>query len=586
MSVSISEIIAGASVHAVPLAGECAGYLVLAAADQAVAAPRRIGPAEVHLFGDGTVRVDGARAAAEEDSEADLRALLDALLMSASSATPALLRASRRASGRGIAALVREIETALIPVNRSAAHRALARLERETERARHSGRLDAAPPPAAMRSEPVKVTPPVRTPEPSPSEPKASSDASELLLAALPEIPSLLTPSVDAIAAYAAEIETRPEPIVVRRSAPPPARTPSPPALPVAGPRLVSPPPPVAEAHPTTPVFGTLIQNHSDDEMDIEVVFDDDLADDELTGVLPRSVPLEVSAMLESPIGARAAALADLTEPSPPVLEDEPGDTSALSLDPESASVLALVAEGSSPEPSDEEAEPSIVEAPPVAEASSVSEEPLAADALSAAEEPSAADAPPAAEEPFVALLIAEPSPVELLAFEAPLDDELPAEMVPVTEMPAALEAPLIESVSSADEEPFVAFFADEGAAPDAKPLPEPSVAMPAITADVPPVAVAPHEAALAEFDVDLSSDPLAAEPFEGPGMTQALALAIEPVVELPPAPRLPLPKPRPSDVEDLLGRMAEENAGASDELRSSLKGLAGIEPTPPPPET
>ena len=86
MSVSISEIIAGASVHAVPLAGECAGYLVLAAADQAVSAPRRIGPKEVHLEGDGTVRVDGAHAAAEADSEADLRALLDALLVSASSA--------------------------------------------------------------------------------------------------------------------------------------------------------------------------------------------------------------------------------------------------------------------------------------------------------------------------------------------------------------------------------------------------------------------------------------------------------------------------------------------------------------------
>ena len=58
MSVSVSEIIAGASVQAVPLAGECAGYLVLAAADQAVAAPRRIGPKEVHLHGDGSVRVE------------------------------------------------------------------------------------------------------------------------------------------------------------------------------------------------------------------------------------------------------------------------------------------------------------------------------------------------------------------------------------------------------------------------------------------------------------------------------------------------------------------------------------------------
>jgi hypothetical protein len=169
LSVSISEIIAGAKVHAVPLAGECAGYLVLAAADQAVAAPRRIGPAEVRLFDDGTVRVEGARAAAESDAEGDLRALLDALLVRASSATPALLRASRRAPGRGIAALVREIETALIPVNRAAAHRALARLERETERARLAGRLDLSSPPEVVRSE-------AQTPLAAPPTPPPPSD--------------------------------------------------------------------------------------------------------------------------------------------------------------------------------------------------------------------------------------------------------------------------------------------------------------------------------------------------------------------------------------------------------------------------
>ena len=43
----------------------------------------------------------------------------------------------------GLDALVRELESALIPVNRAAARRALARLHRETERARDAGTLEA-----------------------------------------------------------------------------------------------------------------------------------------------------------------------------------------------------------------------------------------------------------------------------------------------------------------------------------------------------------------------------------------------------------------------------------------------------------
>jgi hypothetical protein len=561
VSVSISEIIAGASVHAVPLAGECAGYLVLSAADQAVAAPRRIGPREVHLFGDGTVRVDGAHAAAETDSEADLRALLDALLMSASSATPALLRASRRASGRGIAALVREIETALIPVNRAAANRALARLERETERARHAGRLEAVPLPVTNRSEePKAVLPPVRTPEPSAaepspaSEPKASSDPSELLLAALPEIPSLLTPSVDAIAAYAAEIETRPEPIVVRKSTQPPPRTPSPPPLPVASARRSPPPLPVVEAPPTTPVFGTMVQSHSDDEMDIEVVFDDDLVEDEeLTGVLVRSAPLEVSAMVESPAAAEVSVPIDLTEPCPPALDDESdADASAISVEPEGESILAHAVE--EPPPAEEPllaVEPPPVEEALLAEESPPAEEPLLAVEPPPVEEPLLAEESPPAEEP---LLAEEPPPAE----ESPREEELllAVESPPAEESPSVVEPPpVIESLLA---ELLVAEASpDELFAFEAPPAPPeiPAVQMPDETADLPPVEA-----------------------------TMALALGIEPVVELPPAPLLPLPKPRRSDVEDLLERMAQANAGANDELRSSLKGLAGIEPTPPPP--
>jgi hypothetical protein len=72
---------------------------------------------------------------------------------------------------------------------------------------------------------------------------------------------------------------------------------------------------------------------------------------------------------------------------------------------------------------------------------------------------------------------------------------------------------------------------------------------------------------------------------FERHGQTLPLALVVSPVAaEVTSEPRLPMPKPRPSDVEDLLDRMLQANDEGNDELRSSLKGLAGLEPTPPPP--
>jgi hypothetical protein len=300
----------------------------------------------------------------------------------------------------------------------------------------------------------------------------------------------LFAPPVEAIAAYAAEIETRPEPIVVRRSAPPPpppARTPSPPPLPV---RSSPPPLPVAEAQPTTPVFGTFVQSHSDDELDIEVVFDDDLMDDELTGVLVRSAPLELSPMLET------TAFPEPTEPSPLVLDHEPSEALASEApvtepsDTEGANLLAEAAEPADPLPFE-----AIVEASPAG--------------------PSAVVAEP---------LPLEPSPVELL-----------------------LEAPPVE--------PIAVEFAFE--APSAKP----------------PV-----------VEVILETPPFDA-PVERHGETVPLALIVAPVVaELPLEPRLPMPKPRPSDVEALLDRMAQAEGEGNDELRSSLRGLAGLEPTPPPP--
>jgi hypothetical protein len=146
------------------LAGESAGYLVLAIADQVLNAPRLVQPAEIQLAEDGGVRVLAGRASSDADAELGLRRALDALLLVASSGSAALTRASRRTSPVGLAALVRELEAALIPVNRAAARRALARLQRETARALASGvlpdedaapRIESAAPPIALPSAPA-----------------------------------------------------------------------------------------------------------------------------------------------------------------------------------------------------------------------------------------------------------------------------------------------------------------------------------------------------------------------------------------------------------------------------------------------
>jgi hypothetical protein len=139
MSVSLAEITRAAQARRAPLAGESAGYLVLAVADQILGAPRAITKRDVVLTEEGSLRVVRGDATSEAQAERMLRTLLDELSMVASSGSAALSRAGRRTSNVGLSALVRELEAALIPVNRAAARRTLARLYRETTRAMDSG---------------------------------------------------------------------------------------------------------------------------------------------------------------------------------------------------------------------------------------------------------------------------------------------------------------------------------------------------------------------------------------------------------------------------------------------------------------
>ena len=113
------------------LPAELAGSLVLAVADALNSLSLRVGPQEIVLLEDGTVRVCGGIPSDEVSAERSLRHLLDRMLLSSCSVTPALLRAARRPCQGRASVLVHELEIALIPTNRGAARRALARLCRE-----------------------------------------------------------------------------------------------------------------------------------------------------------------------------------------------------------------------------------------------------------------------------------------------------------------------------------------------------------------------------------------------------------------------------------------------------------------------
>jgi hypothetical protein len=198
MSVTLSEVKRAARAHRAPLAGESAGYLVLAIADQVLGAPRLVQAADVQLTEDGAVRVLSGHASSDVDAELSLRRALEQLLLVASSGSAALSRAARRTAPIGLSALVHELEAALIPVNRAAARRALARIQRETARALASGVLPGDDPaPVANAQAPAEaeaadvpqgisagpnVVPSV---EPQPEPPEASIEESDALTIAL-----------------------------------------------------------------------------------------------------------------------------------------------------------------------------------------------------------------------------------------------------------------------------------------------------------------------------------------------------------------------------------------------------------------
>jgi len=543
VNVTVAEVLAGAEARAVPLSAECVGYLVLAAADQVSAAPRRLEPNDVLLFEDGGIRVASGRAADGSLAERDLRAVLDALLVRASAPTSGLLRASRRAPGGGVEALVRELETALIPVNRSAAKRSLARLERETVRALQSGRI-SVPPPAAHGAEPEPTPAPVaRASSVAPSAPSVS------LPAVVPEIPEL---SVAPPAATVHERSTVPPPsasVAPRRAElhEPVAALVSTLAPPLEQTELLELPPPATdEVHGETVVLAPVAPKVDNDPQLVET--------------RPEPVVQRASARPPAPLSAPTELVR--TEPLTFVRSSTAvGAEPLVKTPPKAIEVVAVAAAPVRPVPAPA-ALPVVALEPEL--------RPQVTPVLGTRVQ-SESELPPLVGERVEAdgLEFAEDIELELALDDAADLDEADVE-------PDDGDVDVIEVHFDSNPPPGEPPSAESVAA-EASELTEPCPPLEAESLLPPAPVVAEPEASAAALE---ESIPLAVmlETKLPPVVTQNAAPEA-----LTPPPRIALPQPRPSNVEDLLRRLEQEPLSDA-ELRSGLRNLAGMEPTPPPP--
>ncbi|MCU0693379.1 MAG: hypothetical protein MUF54_18470 [Polyangiaceae bacterium] len=187
METTLEQVLVAAKNRHAPVTVEAAGYIALALADAVATSPAIVKEGNVRLHEDGAVALAGAlRATNELAAERCVRVLLGQMLHVAVGTSPALAACARRTEGAGTAALVRELEAALVPVNRSAAKRSIARMMREASRAaagsmpdrRQPFGIPAATPrttaPSAPRAAPVPA--PVAS-EPSPASPASAGNA-------------------------------------------------------------------------------------------------------------------------------------------------------------------------------------------------------------------------------------------------------------------------------------------------------------------------------------------------------------------------------------------------------------------------
>lgn len=547
MTISLRQVAAASALKQASLAGELAGYLLLAAADQVAQAPRTITLESLLLDPDGTLRVGRGLACSVEEGEQQLRVMLDELLSVACSVTPALLRAARRTAPGGIAGFIHELETALIPVNRAAARRAMARLHRE------ASRLD---PEALSRAEFTRQPRVVPAVTAAPARPSLSSELPLGASDAVVEEPRCTvhaaTEDVDAW----------------RRTSPaPPASMPAPPA-------------PSASAAPSATRGETMaVQRTARDRMPSDPVQDDRTQDERTMITIPEPVVMRQWRIAEPELGneARESARPEPTEP--PWVE---------------AAVVEL---------------PPLIELPPLPEAEATDEvgdlEELGApefDAVAPVSTAAPAVEPPAPREPAppeaASVVVSRVVPIgelprpELAGAHTPLlgswavgnpsnPTAVPAlSSAPSASVPPADEAAPLFSLQLLDEEEpeaerllpqhaddeVIALAAIAGAALNgvwrtaALGLDAPAAAAMRATAE----SALPPELGLTPRLPPEASDPAAARPSVAPPPNTAFA-------------------PVKSDVAELLANFTVADSRDDRELRRDLKRMVGLEPTPAP---
>lgn len=183
--VSLEDVIVAAERSLAPVGPELAGFVVLEAALRLRELGGVLDASNLAIGTDGHVALT-AHPKPGDDAAATrtLRSLLGSLLAVATSSTPALRQCARRKDHPNLAALLRELEGALIPLNRAASRRGAARVARATLEAIEDGRLEPGstdsgrdqsdPPPVEVavrpRSEPPPLPPRVEQVEVAPVE--------------------------------------------------------------------------------------------------------------------------------------------------------------------------------------------------------------------------------------------------------------------------------------------------------------------------------------------------------------------------------------------------------------------------------
>jgi hypothetical protein len=558
VTVSLLEILAAARAHAAPLAAESAGYLLLAVADHVAAAPRVVSGDEVELMPDGSVRLLSRRGVvADAGAEQALRRLLARTLEVASSVGPALRRAAQRPEDSGLTALVRELEIALIPVNRAAAKRALSRLYRETERAKSAGKLsallevEAAPVVAApVVAAPVVAAPVVAPPIAPVAEPVPwLADFPELSPPGLPVVPLAPLPQVAAAAPRAPQ----------KVASPAPELTPEP-LLAVGEAAFTKPEPVVQRAKErgnSTPRLGTLVtlqtlpgEEGERTERAPAVALEDESLEDESF-----DLSIDVDVELEEPapeaVPTAAAAPQPLVDPEPSCMPDVL--TAMLELhtgvdaDEAPTRIRDVVTEL--------RISPVVITPAPVL--------------VTSAPAPVLVTPAPAAVTPAPAPVVLTPTPSLadavtplLVAVAAPSLVVTPSPVALATPSPVAVAAPVLTPSPELVEDAWLT-HSSLAAIETAPRIFESERVDPAL-----------HEA--------LTWDPGPVLPAAKPAPPPPALTIAEPLPE--PSPYAPAVLPtRTSDVSELLDSFYVSDAAEERDLRSALKGMAGLELTPMP---